>query len=95
MYSLTKKCHDALDMLEYAGDRVFHDSSKNGWTVGKTSKFIAFGLSKQEGIEKGFLVVLPDNPLRVLCQSNGCIPHVWIQKNLTEDQYDVFLHWME
>lgn len=95
MYQLTAKCHNALDMLEYSGDRAFNDSSTNWWTVGKTNKFIALGMTKQEWLERWFLEILPDNPLRVLCKSNNCIPHAWIQKNITEDQYDVFLHWME
>lgn len=94
MYQLTKKCHDTLDLLEYSGDRVFNDSSRNGWTVGKTNKFISFGLSKQEGIEKWFLEILPDNPLRILCEKNNCIPHAWIRKNLTENEYELFLAWM-
>lgn len=95
MYTLTKKTLDILDILEYPYDRVFNDSSKNWWTIWKTAKFIALGMTKDEWVEKWFLELLPDNPLHKLCKTNSCIPHAWIQKNLTEDQYDVFLHWME
>lgn len=94
MHSLTKKAHDVLDLLEYTGDRVFHSSSTKGWTVGNTPKFIWFGLTKDEGVEKGFLEILPDNPLRELCKNNKIIPHTWIQKYLSENEYEKFINWM-
>lgn len=70
MYNLTKKCLDTLDILEYSWDRVFNDSSTNGWTIWKTRKFIALGMTKDEWVKKWFLEILPDNPLRELCKKN-------------------------
>lgn len=94
MFRLTQKCLDILDLLEYGWDRVFNDSSTNGWTIGKTRKFIALWMTKEEGVKRWFLSIVPDNPLRKLCDMNTCIPYNWIQVNLTPDQYIKFNEWI-
>ena len=94
MYQLTQKCFDILDVIWYTADRVFNDSSKNWWTIGKSRKFVALGLTKKEWVEKWLLEEVPDNPLRDLCERNALIPHEWIAKNINPVMYTRFLEWM-
>lgn len=94
MYKLTQKTLDILDLLEYSHDRVFNNSSQKWWTIGKTNKFIALGMTKDEWVAKWFLEIVPDNQLRDLCKINRYIPHEWIKKNLSEQEYTVFVRWM-
>ena len=89
MYKLTQKTLDILDLIWYDLDRVFNDSSNLWWTIGKSRKFVALGMSKQEALEKGFLTI---HPLYGLCEKNDIIPVEWIEKYLDPMQY---LDWME
>jgi len=89
MYKLTQKTLDILDLIWYDLDRVFNDSSNLWWTIGKSRKFVALGMTKQEAVERWFLTI---HPLYAICQKNEIIPIEWIMKNLTSEQ---FADWQE
>lgn len=87
MYKLTQKTHDILDMIGYNLDRVFNDTSNLWWTIGKSRKFIALWLTKQEWVERWFLTI---HPLYKLCEWNAIIHESWLQKHLTLEQVKDF-----
>lgn len=89
MYKLTQKTHDILDLIGYDLDRVFNDTSSLGWTIGKSRKFIALGMTKQEAVDRWFLTI---HPLYELCDKNEIIPVEWIKQFLTFEQ---FTDWAE
>ena len=93
-YTLTKKTLDILDLLEYKWDRVFTSSSTLWWAIWIWRKFVSFGLTKDEWIERWFLGLAEQNPLWNLCNSNWFIPHDWIKKHLSDDQYKSFIEFM-
>lgn len=86
-YALTEKMKEILAPYEWKNKLKIFDSSEN-WFV------LWFWLSKKEAIELGVIQEVADNPLHSLCNKNGCIPHEWIKKNLTEEQYTDFTEWM-
>jgi hypothetical protein len=89
MYKLTASAHTILSNLGYEWNNwltVFDSSPK--WFV------IWLGMSKDEAIEKWIIEKIPPNPLHDLCTRNWIIPHEWIQKNLSEEQYKIFMSWI-
>lgn len=89
MYQLTQHTLDSLRTLGLEwnnGIKVFDSSEK--WFV------IGLGMRKDEAIALGILEKVDPNPLWELSKENSYIPHDWIKKHLSEDQYDKFLHFM-
>lgn len=86
-YTLTQKMQELLAPYEGKNKLQIFDSSKNWFVLG-------LWLSKKEAIELGVIQEVADNPLLDLCKKNSCIPHEWIRKNLTEEQYTKFNEWM-
>lgn len=87
MYKLTPQMYEFLKQYEWKNWLKIFDSSEK-WFV------LWFGMTKDEAIKRGIIEKKENNPLRELCKKNEIIPYKWIQDNLTEDQYDMFLHFM-
>jgi hypothetical protein len=49
-------------------------------------------MTKDEAVEKGFIIEIEPNPLWKLCEQNSLISVDWIKKNLTPEQ---FADWQE
>lgn len=90
MYKLTQTTYNALITLGLEGknDIKVFDSSEKGFVIG-------LGMTKDEAIRAGILEEVAPNILYHLSSTNNCIPHEWIKKNLSEDQYHSFLCFME
>ena len=88
MYKLTPALKELLAPYEWANWLKIFDTSKE-WFV------LWFGMTKDEAIERGIIEKKEKNPLYELCKYNRYIPHQWISKHLWDEEYDVFLHWMD
>ena len=86
-YILTQKMKELLAPYEGSNKLKIFDSSEK-WFV------LWFWMTKAEAIRQWIIEQVADNPLHELCRNNSCIPHEWIQKNLTEEQYTKFNEWM-
>lgn len=89
MYQLTQSTLDSLRAIGLEGNngiKVF-DSSVQGFVIG-------LGMSKDEAIAMGLLEEVDPNPLWELSKENSYIPHDWIKKHLSVDQYIQFNDFM-
>ncbi len=87
MYKLTTALKELLAPYEGPNWLKIFDTSKE-WFV------LWFGMTKIVAIERGIIEKQVDNPLYQLCIKNEYIPHQWISKHLSEEDYDEFLKWM-
>ena len=85
MYKLTPNTLESLKSLRLEWKnwiRVF-DSSPKGFVIW-------LWMPKNEAIEKGIIEKKKPNPLRELIKNNFYIPHEWIKKNLSYEDYTKF-----
>lgn len=89
MYQLSQHTLDSLRTLWLEGNngiKVF-DSSAEGFVIG-------LGMRKDEAIALWILEKVDINLLWELSGENSYIPHDWIKKHLSEEEYTRFLSFM-